>query len=460
MNRQERLQIAHVIVTFIMIVALVALTVQVAQLRGPGAQQFTALGVTNLSSLHLSDTGGTATPVFMVNQDGAGVIAEFRDGLTPVVQILDGGSLSLPGSGDLDMGNNRVLNIGVAGTDFDDVGGLTTAGMITITAGGFRVTAGTSNFNAQLVSNLGNAGTDFDEDGGLTVADMITVTAGGLLVSSGTVDLNANLVSNLGNAGTDFDEDGGLTVADMITVTAGGLLVSSGTVDFNSQIVTNLGAAGTDFSPSGGLTIAQALTVTAGGASITSGDVDLTGGRVVNIGNSGTDFDEVGGLTTAGMITVTSGGMEITSGNFDMTDGLILNIGNSGTDFDEDGGLTIADQLTVTVGGILISDGDLAIADDLIAGEQSAIDVTGNDFTIVPTGLYQPLTSGGTRYTSDITVLPVGTMVILTNESATTINITDTSTTMLEGNMAMTQYDTLWLLSDGTNWLEMARSNN
>lgn len=51
-----------------------------------------ALGVTNLDSLHLSDSGGTATPVLRVNQTGSGKVAEFLDGGTVVASINNGGS--------------------------------------------------------------------------------------------------------------------------------------------------------------------------------------------------------------------------------------------------------------------------------------------------------------------------------------------------------------------------------
>ena len=48
-------------------------------------------------------------------------------------------------SGDLDMGNNRILNIGNAGTDFDSLGGLTLAGNFTIDTSDFFVNVNTGN---------------------------------------------------------------------------------------------------------------------------------------------------------------------------------------------------------------------------------------------------------------------------------------------------------------------------
>ena len=53
------------------------------------------LGVSNLDSLHLRDANGTATPNFMADQRGSGVVAEFRDGATPVARIPNGGGFDL-----------------------------------------------------------------------------------------------------------------------------------------------------------------------------------------------------------------------------------------------------------------------------------------------------------------------------------------------------------------------------
>ena len=112
----------------IIIFALVLLAIVVACAQ----DDIQEMGVTNLSSLHLEDTGATATPVFMVDQDGAGAIAVFMDAGTPVASIYDGGATNWTGAMDfdstLDMSNNAISNIGNAGTDFDTDGGLTLAG--------------------------------------------------------------------------------------------------------------------------------------------------------------------------------------------------------------------------------------------------------------------------------------------------------------------------------------------
>lgn len=59
-----------------------------------------------------------------------------------------------------------------------------------------------------------------------------------------------------------------------------------------------------------------------------------------------------------------------------------------------------------------------------------------------------------------VTVLPKGTLVKIINMGSNSVTITDTGTTMLSANAALGQYDSLTLISDGTNMIELARSNN
>lgn len=114
--------------------------------------------------------------------------------------------------------------------------------------------------------------------------------------------------------------------------------------------------------------------------------------------------------------------------------------------------------LMTLAGGLVISDGDATIADDLKITKQTAITVTnGAAFTV--TGTYQPIAAAG-AVTPTITMGAAGDVVMIVNTSAQTITIADTSTTMLSAAWAGTQYDTLTLLCDGTNWLEISRSAN
>ena len=142
-------------------------------------------------------------------------------------------------------------------------------------------------------------------------------------------------------------------------------------------------------------------------------------------------------------------------------------IGGAGvTNFDSvtlSNDLVIGDDLTVASTSSLV--GDVTASADVVVGlfgrltAQTRITVT-QDSTITPTGTYQPIGSAGNLGTSDIAITTAGDVVILTNETNTTITISDTGTTMLSGNIALSQYDTLTLLCDGTNWLELANSTN
>jgi hypothetical protein len=213
-----------------------------------------------------------------------------------------------------------------------------------------------------------------------------------------------------------------------IDAQSGSTLGLAAALDMNAAVISNIGNAGTDFASTGGLTLANALAVTTGGATITAGGITVSAGGIsVTEGLTVTD----GGATvTAGGLTVTAGGATVTAGG-----------------------------LTVTAGGLTISDGDAVIADDVTITKQSAIAVTDGGY-ITPTGTYQPLTSAGNVGTSNLAIGTAGDLLYLVNTSATTITITDTGTIMLEGNAALGQYDTLHLICDGTNWLQVSKGNN
>ena len=122
-----------------------------------------------------------------------------------------------------------------------------------------------------------------------------------------------------------------------------------------------------------------------------------------------------------------------------------------------DGASTVG-GLVITAGGATISDGDVVIADDVRVTAQTAITVT-NAGAFAPTGTYQPIQAAG-EVTPTITVGTAGDLLVLINTSAQTINIADTGIQMLSAAWAGGQYDTLTLWCDGTNWIELSRSNN
>lgn len=102
---------------------------------------------------------------------------------------------------------------------------------------------------------------------------------------------------------------------------------------------------------------------------------------------------------------------------------------------------------------------DVTVTGDLVLSPRTAISVTMNA-TINPTGSYQPLTSAGTVNTASITIKPAGMVLTLVNMSNTSIVLTDTGTLKLSGNLTLGQYDSLVLVSDGTNWVQRSTSNN
>lgn len=125
---------------------------------------------------------------------------------------------------------------------------------------------------------------------------------------------------------------------------------------------------------------------------------------------------------------------------------------------------------SVANGGAVTGTGALSVASlDTTAGatfstwigfdKQTALPVT-FDTEISPVGTYTQLSATEAVGTGSITAGTAGQLLILTNISAHAITITDTATIMLGGNRALDQYDTLVLLSDGTNWLELSYTDN
>lgn len=127
--------------------------------------------------------------------------------------------------------------------------------------------------------------------------------------------------------------------------------------------------------------------------------------------------------------------------------------------------LTVSDGLAVTgdqtLTGALGLTGNATLAGELKFTAPSAITVTANS-TITTAGYtVVPLAAAGTVGTGTVTgCQTAGKLTVLRNTSAQTITITDTSTIMLGGNAALAQYDTLTLIGDGTNCLQLSKADN
>lgn len=103
------------------------------------------------------------------------------------------------------------------------------------------------------------------------------------------------------------------------------------------------------------------------------------------------------------------------------------------------------------------SNGNVAIADFASIAEQTFITVTQSGY-ITPTGTHQPIRAAasiGTRLIATRT-MSAGDLLILRNESNTTITLTDTAPLALSGNAALAQNDVVVLMFDGTSWVQIA----
>jgi hypothetical protein len=121
-----------------------------------------------------------------------------------------------------------------------------------------------------------------------------------------------------------------------------------------------------------------------------------------------------------------------------------------------DGGITV-DGTNFTVSG---TNGDARFGGAISASKQTTVTVTMNG-TIALSKSLIPITAAGTVATSAVNGCEGdGRVSLLRNVSANTITITDTGKLKLEGNWAAGQFDTLLLIGDGTNCLEVTRGNN
>jgi len=187
-------------------------------------------------------------------------------------------------------------------------------------------------------------------------------------------------------------------------------------------------------------------TLAVGGAATVTGATALNGGLTMDT-NKFTVADTSGNTVIAGTLAA-NGGITVDTSNFTVngTTGAVASASSiaAGTALS---GQTVASTGTTTVGT------------SLLMTPATGITVT-NGMTLTPLGSYQPLTAAGSVAFGAITAGTAGAMLYLTNNSAQTITMTDTGTLMLSGNLALGQYDTVLLLSDGTNWRQVATTNN
>ncbi len=239
--------------------------------------------------------------------------------------------------------------------------------------------------------------------------------------------------SNLSTEDLEVTDD--LTVADDCTI-GGDLTVTTLITSYTSLEATgSITAAVAFYGPD--LTLTDDLVV--GDDSTLTGDLDVSGATTLN---STLDVD---------------GNISSGTGSITMTDS--VNVTGA---VDLDSTLNV-DSTSALVGDVTAS-ADISTGLFLKLAEQTFISVTAAG-TITPTGTYQPIQSGSAVTTSlSIAIADgetVGQILILVNENAAdVIIIDDGANTHLSGNISLGNDDTLWLIWDGADWLELGHVDN
>jgi hypothetical protein len=79
---------------------------------------------------------------------------------------------------------------------------------------------------------------------------------------------------------------------------------------------------------------------------------------------------------------------------------------------------------------------------------------------ITPTNTYMELSSSGTVTAAGIVAGTEGDLLILVNVGAQNIVLPDSGTLKLSGGLTLAASDSVVLIADGTNWVQLATSNN
>ena len=188
------------------------ITIQVARSRPAG-------DITNFDGIHLQGNFATATPALMVDQQGTGVIAEFRDNATPVARFPNGGGLTIS-SGNLVVSDNVTISGtltitgGIALTDVSLTDNLTVTQDMTVTGG----------------INVGN---DAYVDGTLNVTDTIInddLTVTDDITGAGSININGDAIVNGTLTATDTNVTDDLNVTGDVVVTGTTMITGNTTI--------------------------------------------------------------------------------------------------------------------------------------------------------------------------------------------------------------------------------------
>lgn len=342
-----------------------------------------------------------------------------------------------------DFRNIRVVDLQVT-DDADLDGDLDVAGDATISGTTPLLTIGDAGAEDAAVVFDGNA-QDFyiglDDS-----ADDLVIGKGSALGTTQAIAIDENLVTSFGVAGTGVDvyfQSG--TSGDHLFWDASDEVLN--VIGTNGQTALNVS--------DGNVVVADTLDVNG------AVDMDGTGFDVAISAGWYIEGATEGILTTTGagedVVIEAAAGRVVVKGDEAVATGVYLDADDAaGT------GATVAVGAT---GGFNVSGGVSSLLGGVTVSGWSAwtpataITVTQGMTTFTPTGTFQPIGAAGAVSFTGIGGKAAGRLLLLYNEDNVTITITDTTTTMLTGNRALSQYDSLLLYCDGTNWIEIALGN-
>lgn len=121
----------------------------------------------------------------------------------------------------------------------------------------------------------------------------------------------------------------------------------------------------------------------------------------------------------------------------------------------------VSNFTTVSASRDVLAGRDVMLGGFLTLEPAATLTVTNNGF-VTPTTTLLPLAAAATVGISGthIAVQPAGTLLVLLNVGAQTITFTETETLVSAGNIALGAGDSATLVSNGTNYYQIAASNN
>jgi len=341
----------------------------------------------------------------------------------------------------------KNINVGLA---FVAAAALLLALFAAFNVGNVPEARGTQNFGAATFGGAVNASR------GITVTENISAGTGlqaagdSIFWSDLTVDDDFYVDGNA-------DLDGALDVddnTDLDDTQVDGEFEVTGTSILTGEVTT-----GGDMTIGDDLEVTDDLTV--------NGDLYVTGYQWITATTMITGNTSVaGGITATENISagtgIQAGGASYFWDNLGVEDD--LDVGGN-TDLDDtqvDGEFEVTGTSLLT--GTVTAVGNVLVGDWLVAIEQTACVVFAGS-SITPTGMYQPITSEAVVTTSTsiaiVDGVTIGQLLILINENAAdAITVDDGGNTRLSGDAVLGPDDTLMLIWDGADWVEIAQANN